>query len=194
MKIDGEGVTSLIALIGCPLSCKYCINKNVTKCTKYQLVSKEKLLDRILIDYCYFVSTGGGVTFGGGEPLMQIDAILEFMEILPEGIGVNIETSLNYPVEESKLVKLINSVTSLIIDIKTCDDSIYEEYTGKKRDNLIKNIEIIRNLDMQSKCVIRIPNIPEYTTNEITDSYEDVMRNLGFDNIDRFDYVIRDEK
>ena len=94
MKTDGNGVTTLVALYGCPLACRYCINADILKKNSWREYSPEQLLETVLQDYCYFLATGGGVTFGGGESLLHAEAIRRFAGLAPQGMHVNIETSL----------------------------------------------------------------------------------------------------
>ena len=71
LKTDGVGVTTLVASFGCPLTCKYCINKRtwdpamLPKCVH---MTPEQLYDKLKIDDLYFIATGGGITFGGANP------------------------------------------------------------------------------------------------------------------------------
>ena len=78
MAVDGEGVTTLVAFHGCPLRCKYCLNpQSITNDTMCMERTVEELIDEVRIDQLYFLATGGGVTFGGGEPLLQLDFVTE---------------------------------------------------------------------------------------------------------------------
>lgn len=78
MGTDGKGVTMLVGFYGCPLDCKYCINKH---CHDDETVrgdyTADELVEILSIDEIYYRMTGGGVTFGGGEPLMQAEFIHE---------------------------------------------------------------------------------------------------------------------
>ena len=78
-EIDGKGITTLIGLAGCPLQCKYCINKEMLRTHPIKEYTEDELVSAVMIDWCYFIATGGGVTFGGGEPLLQSEMILKFM-------------------------------------------------------------------------------------------------------------------
>lgn len=71
LGIDGQGVTTLVAGASCPLHCKWCLNKEILKKNEVELISPEELYDRVKIDDLYYQATGGGVTFGGGESLLQ---------------------------------------------------------------------------------------------------------------------------
>ena len=71
MCIDGAGVSTLIAGAGCPLHCRWCINRELLQSAPNKPVTAQELLERVKIDDLSFRATGGGVTFGGGEPLLH---------------------------------------------------------------------------------------------------------------------------
>ena len=74
MATDGEGITTLVCAWGCPLRCKYCLNKFTwDENTKVRRYTPQELYDKVRLDSLYFEATGGGVTFGGGEPLLYAD-------------------------------------------------------------------------------------------------------------------------
>lgn len=192
MLTDGDGVTTLVGLYGCPLSCKYCINKELLHNYKCIDAPVDKLAEELLIDYCYFVATGGGITLGGGEPLLQSKSILGLREYLPDKVNLNIETSLN--VQTERLMDVIDIVDYFIIDIKSMNPEIYKEYTGLEIDNLINNLNILVDKNLQHKCKIRIPNIPNHTSEDDIKQSISIIKELGFTDIDTFDYIIRDKK
>lgn len=188
--VDGEGITTLIALYGCPLQCEYCINRDILSTKKYRELTPKELVEEIMIDYCYFVVSGGGITFGGGESLLYSKEIQEVRGILPSEVKINIETSLS--VEREYLNDVMHLVDSMIIDVKTLDADIYKKYTGKSNQKMLRNLEYIYECELQHKCKIRIPNIPGYTSRHNIELTEQLIREMGFDNIDIFDYVIRE--
>lgn len=186
-EIDGKGITTLIGLAGCPLQCKYCINKEMLRIHPIKEYTEDDLVSAVMIDWCYFIATGGGVTFGGGEPLLQSEMILKFMDILPENIKVNIETSLNC--DNEYVEHIINYADELFIDIKSMKEDIYREYTGKSSELTRKWLEYIVTHNLQDKCVIRIPKIPNYTSKEDILYSVQYFRKMGFEKIDLFDYI-----
>ena len=192
MYIDGQGINTLVALEGCPLKCKYCINKNLLAGGKVQEMSLQELAEKVLIDYCYFMATGGGVTFGGGEALLHSGQIKAFREVLPKDVPIKVETSLNVPTE--CLLDVIDVVDEFIIDIKSMNPQIYKEYTGLDNSRLVENLEILCEKGLQDKCKIRIPNIPGFTVQADIDKAADSMNSMGFKNLEIFDYVMRGEK
>lgn len=188
---DGNGITTLIALAGCPLNCKYCINKKVLSTKNIKELTEQELLSNILIDYCYFMATGGGITFGGGEPLLQSEMILKILDILPPNITINVETSLN--TDNEFMGDVLNRVNALFIDIKSMNNKIYEEYTGNNNSKTLKWLKYIVDNNLQHKCAIRIPNIPNYTTKYDIEYSIKIIEEMEFKNIDTFDYVIKSE-
>lgn len=75
---DGQGISTVIFLSGCPLKCKYCINPNTWQSKDGKYYSVQELFDEIKLDRPYMMATNGGFTFGGGEPLLQYQLIQEF--------------------------------------------------------------------------------------------------------------------
>lgn len=189
MYIDGKGINTLVGLYGCPLQCKYCLNKKMLAIPKYKEMTPDELLDKVIIDYCYFKATGGGITFGGGESLWYSSQIVDFRSVLPMDIPIRVETSLNVPKESLEIV--LDAVDNYIIDIKTLNSKLYEKYTGAVNSLVLENLQLLCERSMQDKCKIRIPNIPEFTSK--TDIEETVQKitDMGFTNIDIFDYVMR---
>lgn len=190
MSTDGHGITTLVGLAGCPLRCKYCINKKALLMPSKQITTS-KLLDKILIDYCYFVATNGGITFGGGEPLIQSDGIVDVINNLPPRVAVNIETSLNTlqnAVEKIIDTKFGNKI-NWIIDIKTIDSEIYTEYTGTNNTQVIRNLRLLASRGLQGRCIIRVPLIPNHNDDLDIEKSIKFLNKLGFYNIDKFRYI-----
>ena len=127
---DGQGITTLVAFHGCPLRCKYCLNPQCfADATPYPTMTPQELYENVSVDNLYFLATGGGVTFGGGEPLLYSEFIHDFCRIVPQEWNICIETSLN--VEHNYMEKLLLHIAHWYIDIKDMDDRIYRKYTGK---------------------------------------------------------------
>lgn len=192
MYIDGKGINTLVALAGCPLKCKYCLNKKLLAKGKAQEMTIEMLLEKVLIDYCYFKATGGGITFGGGEALLYSSQIKAFRETLPGDIPIKLETSLN--VEKKHLLEVLDVVDEYIIDVKTINSKIYLDYTGLNNRLVIENLKLLCEERIQNKCKIRIPNIPGFTKKEDIDETVSLIKNMGFENLDIFEYVIREDE
>lgn len=196
MATDGVGVTSLVALPGCPLDCRYCINRDVLSRKHFRKVTAEQLVEEVMGDYCYYVATGGGVTFGGGESLLRAGEILEFRKLLRPEVKINVETSLNLPLQKQTpdgplLDLLLENIDCFIVDIKSLDADVYRRYTGSENENVTDNLNYIVSKGLQKKCHIRIPVIPEFTTGEDAGRDGEKMREMGFEDVEIFNYVIR---
>ena len=168
MGTDGKGVTTLVTFFDCPLHCKYCINDfchekgmSFDPTPRYSYTPKE--LIRILKkDEIYYMMSGGGVTFGGGEPLLQSDFIHKVCKLANPGWKMRIETSLNVPWRCVEPV--IRDMDEWIIDIKDMNSDIYQNYTGVTIDRMRENLYRLRDNVDSSKLHIRIPRIPGFNT------------------------------
>ena len=90
---DGPGIRTVVFLSGCKLRCKYCHNPEMWLKGKENITSSE-LLQKIIHNRPYFKRNSGGVTFSGGEPLLQIDFLLEVCPMLKkEGIHIALDTA-----------------------------------------------------------------------------------------------------
>ena len=129
METDGDGVTTLVGCLGCPLRCRLCINPHAQNpATPHRRLSAEQLVDELRVDGLYFSATGGGATFGGGEPLLHADFLAEFAEKRPADWRVRVETSLN--ADEAQLRRALDAVDGWIVDVKDFNPEIYRCYTG----------------------------------------------------------------
>jgi pyruvate formate lyase activating enzyme len=190
IKTDGKGITSLVALAGCPLSCPYCINKELlADHRRPEQVSVQELIERLAIDECYFLYTGGGVTFGGGEPLLQSEAIQEFAGMCPVDWSINIETSLNVPAENLK--PLLNGRLSFMVDVKAMQKDIYRSYTGLENIQVLENLKYLTQSLSRDRYVVKVPEIPEYSDGEDVDESVKRLENMGIprENITTFTYI-----
>ena len=91
---DGKGIRTVVFFKGCPLACKWCHNPQGLSSIDNNNVleySTNELLNEVLKDKDYYDTSGGGVTFGGGEPLLHAEFIKEFIEIAPKEWSFNIE-------------------------------------------------------------------------------------------------------
>ena len=144
------------------------------------------MYDEVRKDNLYFLATGGGITFGGGEPLLWTPFIKEFRRICGEGWKINIETSLNVPGEVLRSVTEV--VDNYIIDIKDIDPDIYFKYTGRDNAKVLENLRYLSEVGLAPRCLVRIPEIPGYNGAGDIARSEALLRGLGFDNLDLFKY------
>ncbi|WP_455080475.1 radical SAM protein [Prevotella melaninogenica] len=190
LTTDGEGVTTLVGFHGCPLHCQYCLN---TQCLQADGVwcrlTPGELYSEVEIDDLYFVATGGGICFGGGEPLLRSDFIKAFAEIMNPEWKLTIETSLNVPLEN---VKAIASLVQMwYVDIKDMNPDIYKAYGCKENKQVVSNLQWLAANGYADKVIIRLPLIPEYNTDEDRQQSQQQLEKMGFTNFDKFNYIVR---
>lgn len=191
MLTDGVGVTTLVTSYLCPLKCKYCINRICMELPeKVEYLNIDELYEKVKIDDLYFVSTGGGLTFGGGEPLLYSQFIKEFItKYKYTGWTFNLETSLSVPRE--RLKDVVGLIDGYIIDCKSMKEDTYEKYTGKNIDDFYDNLKYLLSVVEVEKIRVRVPLIPEFNNREEQLLSKSKLEEMGVKNIELFDYVIR---
>lgn len=148
-----------------------------------------QLFAHVRVDDLYFQATGGGVTFGGGEPALRSRFICTFRNISPKQWKLNIETSLNVPQEH--IERLIPVIDEFVIDIKDMNPQIYRSYTGMDNDMVMDNLKMLAAEGLADRCLIRIPLIPEFNAAGDREKSIAQLKALGFTRFDRFDYICR---
>ncbi len=172
---DGPGIRTTVFFQGCPLECIWCHNAegipqyvekesgNIEMSNpglkKYTL---EGLTEEIMKDKVFYDESGGGVSFSGGEPLMQAEFLIEILKKMKDlQIHTVVDTSGYAP---GKIFSEVASLTDLLLyDLKIIDNDLHIKYTGKDNFQVIKNLEYL--LKQKIPFRIRIPLI-----NEITDT------------------------
>lgn len=193
--VDGPGIRSIVFLQGCALRCLFCHNPDTWDTTIGLTISPEDLLTRVLKFKTYFDKSNGGVTFSGGEPLLQPDFLIDCLKLCKEqGINTAIDTA-GYGL--GKYDEVLKYTDLVILDIKHINKEGYKFITGGGHinrfdeflDSCIKNKsklwlrqvivptindneEYIRNLanyilDIKSKCnVEKVELLPYHTLGE----------------------------
>lgn len=189
MGTDGEGVSTLVTLHGCPLSCKYCINDYChDKFCERGAYTPEALVEVLKKDNIYFKMSGGGIVFGGGEPLLQPDFIAEVFRLVDAKWKKRIETSLNVPWEN--IEPLLELTDEWIIDIKDINDEIYQRYTGCSNAVVLDNLMKMKDYIPTEIMRIRTPYIPDYNTfNDVKKTEKWVINNIEAE-VEQFEYFV----
>ena len=189
LTTDGEGVTTLVAFNGCPLRCRYCLNKTSWEMDNGRDYTPESLFEEVKIDQLYFLATHGGVTFGGGEPLLQVEFIKAFRELCGPQWQILAETSLNVPFENVQTIDPI--LDGYIVDIKDMNPEIYQAYTGKDISLVLANLEWLLKHGDPNRIIVRVPHIPEFNTYEDVAKSIERLKAMGVVDVDEFQYIIR---
>lgn len=167
--VDGPGIRYVIFLQGCHLHCKYCQNRDTWDPRYGETYSVSDLLTKILKYKNYFITSGGGVTVSGGEPLLQQDFLIQFFKELKKyGISTAIDTSGIIALTQ-KVKELIELTDLFLLDIKCINDEKCRELTGFSNK---LELEFAKYLSSINKDIwIRQVLVPG-----ITDSEEDLLQ------------------
>ncbi len=189
LEVDGQGVTTLVGFHGCTLRCKYCINAQCLQPNGiHRIITPKELLDEVKIDNLYFIATGGGITFGGGEPALRSEFIEEFCQLAQQEWHITMETALN--VERQHLERLLPYIHQYIIDIKDINPKIYERYTGMDNQRVIDNLKwLLSNNDLAQRIIVKLPLIKGYNTQEDVNKSRKYLTSLGITNFNELTYL-----
>ncbi|MGL4949896.1 MAG: pyruvate formate-lyase-activating protein [Anaeroplasmataceae bacterium] len=163
--VDGPGIRFVVFMQGCPLRCLYCHNPDTWEFKKEKEYTVQDCLTNIL-KYRNYFEKNGGVTITGGEPLSQIDFIIELTKLLKkENIHVCIDTSgITFDDTDltvlNKFNELIKYVDLFLLDIKHIVDEDHIKITGKSNKNILKFATYLsdNNKPMWIRHVI-VPNL-----------------------------------
>lgn len=172
---DGSGIRTTVFLKGCNLTCPWCCNPenisfeiedyshdNENESFGYD-ISLDDLEKEILKDEIYYDDGKGGVTFSGGEPLLQIESLKPLLKSLKEmNVNICFETSLSLPIDLLEMA--MDFIDELFIDIKILDKKEAKDILNMDVDLYYKNLELINNSDIKKENItFRIPLNNEYT-------------------------------
>lgn len=172
---DGPGIRQTVFLKGCPLRCSWCHNpegldpapellvNRKTGVSKVfgEMLTASELSGRIRRNADYYSSYGGGVTFSGGEPLLQPEFLSETLSLLPD-IHKTVETS---GFSDPDTFREVISLTDLVImDVKMADSSKHAKYTGQGNECILENLAYLCRCGIP--FIIRIPVIPGVNDDE----------------------------
>jgi len=147
--VDGPGIRFVVFMGGCPLRCQYCHNIDMVFGSGWKEYSVDEVVEKIVKNKAYFDSSGGGVTFSGGEPLMQSVFLRECLRRCKEaGIHTTVDTSLFC--SEKTMSELISYVDLWMVSLKHFDDEKHKLLTG------VSNVSILRNLRFLSEKGVRL--------------------------------------
>ena len=126
----------------------------------------------LLSDLPYYLSSGGGVTISGGEPLIQADYCAELLKLCKDaGINTAMESNLSLPFDNVK--KVLPFLDTIFYDIKLMDDQVHRETTGVSNKHVLENARELARMGISA--VVRTPLIPG-----ITATTENICAIAGF--------------
>lgn len=187
---DGPGVRFIVFMQGCHMRCRYCHNPDTWKMDGGDEVTADEILKRALRFKPYW-GKAGGITISGGEPLLQIDFVIELFKKAKElGINTCIDTAGNpFTKEEpffSKFEELMKYTDLLLLDLKEINPTRHKDLTGFDNSNII---EMAKYLSEINKPVwIRHVLVPEHSDfDEDLDALGDFIDTLS--NVDRVEIL-----
>lgn len=181
--VDGPGIRTVIFMNGCKLRCKYCHNPEMWQ-KKEGNFTPEEILQKVMRNKPYFKRNNGGVTFSGGEPLLQPDFLIETCKLLKkENIHIALDTS---GCGIGKYEEILKYVDLVLLDIKHTDKDEYQKLTSQPIEESLKFIE---ELNKSNKPVwIRQVIVPGLMDNEIY--LNSLIKTLDkIKNIERIDFL-----
>jgi pyruvate formate lyase activating enzyme len=174
---DGPGIRVVFFMKGCPLSCRWCHNPEgispeseeviqsnrvgenefQEKSTVGRLIGVPEVLSVLEKERVFIEKSGGGVTFSGGEPLMQPDFLEEALRACREkGFHTAVDTAGHYP--SALLFKIVPLTDLFLFDLKHPDSGNHQKYTGVSNEQILENLRLLT--DSGKNVMIRIPVIP----------------------------------
>ena len=187
---DGPGVRFIVFMQGCHMRCRYCHNPDTWKMDGGDEVTADEILKRALRFKPYW-GKDGGITISGGEPLLQIDFVIELFKKAKElGINTCIDTAGNpFTKEEpffSKFEELMKYTDLLLLDLKEINPARHKDLTGFDNSNII---EMAKYLSEINKPVwIRHVLVPEHSDfDDDLDALGDFIDTLS--NVDRVEIL-----
>ncbi len=186
---------------GCPLSCWWCHNPEGISPEQQTVVQTRKvgekefhrdeqvgkyystgdILEILEQERIFIEQSGGGVTFSGGEPMVQHEFLLEALKACRgKGFNTAVDTS-GYSSAES-FISVMPFTDVFLFDLKHTDDKLHVEYTGVSNIRILENLKMI--IDSGKKVMIRIPVIPGKNDDEVSlDSMRSLLMGLKRDNL-----------
>ena len=166
--VDGPGIRFVVFMQGCPLRCKYCHNPD-TWGAGGQEYTVEEVVSKV-VRYKNYFGENGGVTVSGGEPLLQIEFVIElFKQLKAKGVHTCVDTSgIAFNPDDSKSVEkheeLLKVADLFLLDIKHIDEEACIKLTGKSNQRTLAFAKFLS--DRNKPMWIRQVLVPDWTDNE----------------------------
>lgn len=166
--VDGPGIRYVLFMQGCPMRCLYCHNPDTWRLSGGDAVTVDEVLHEFEKNRPFY--SNGGITVSGGEPLLQIDFLLElFSEAKKRDIHTCIDTSgITFTEKENeyrkKLDRLMEYTDLVMLDIKHIDNEMHKKITSKENSNILAFAKYLeeKNISLWVRHVV----IEGYTDSE----------------------------
>ena len=173
--VDGPGLRYVIFLQGCPMRCQYCHNPDTWEPNKGDQMTVDEVLKSFYNNTAFY--RNGGVTVTGGEPMMQMDFLIElFTKLRKDGVHTCLDSSgimfrPDNPAFMEKMEKLAEVTSLVMLDIKHIDDEKHKVLTSHSNQNILAFARYLN--EKQIPIWIRHVIVPGITL------YRDYLERLG---------------
>ncbi len=139
--VDGPGTRYVVFTQGCPMRCAYCHNPDTWEINAGKLMEPAEIMEKFDRNAAFY--TNGGITVTGGEPLLQVDFLIELFTLAKErGVHTCIDTSgIVYRPENTELIKKLDKLMELtdlvMLDIKHIDNEKHMELVKQPNDGIL---------------------------------------------------------
>lgn len=158
------GIRFVIFVQGCPLKCKYCHNRDTWDTHSGTEYTVDEVLKKVLHSKPFIDNSHGGVTVSGGEPLLQVDFLIELFKILKANkIHTCIDTAGSLKISP-KIEELLSYTDLVLLDIKHIDNEKCIDLTGAPNTNTLNFAKYLQ--EHKIPVWIRQVLIPGITNNE----------------------------
>ena len=188
--VDGPGIRFVVFTQGCPLRCRYCHNPDTWKTTGGTMVTSEELLAQYAHKESFYKN--GGITVTGGEPLLQIDFVIDlFTKAQARGIHTCLDSSgitfnRNNPAVLEKFDRLMKVTNLVMLDIKQIYSDAHKDLTGMPNENILDFAHYLNEKNVPTW--IRHVVVPGITDDE--EEWKDLGRFIAhFKNIKALDVL-----
>lgn len=176
---DGPGIRTAVFMKGCPLCCQWCHNPESQNMMPVEVVkaksigdklveipeiigkrmSPEQVVQEVVKSRVFFEESGGGVTFTGGEPLMQPDFLINTIKLMKQNnLHVALDTC-GYA-QPAHYNEVISAVDLVLFDLKHINSELHRENTGVDLESVLQNLK--SKAQAEKPVIIRIPLIPGF--------------------------------
>ncbi len=191
---DGPGIRTTVFFQGCPLQCLWCHNPEgipydlslgITDKHTHQY-TVEELMAELMKDEVFYRESGGGITFSGGEPMMQADFLLRMLNLLARaGIHTAVDTSGYAPPDIFH--EVVSHAGLILFDLKIIDEQKHELYTSTGNELIMDNLRYLARSRIPYR--IRIPLVEDVTaSDENIRAIAELLKDKGKVNIDLLSY------
>jgi pyruvate formate lyase activating enzyme len=170
---DGPGIRTTVFLKGCPLACQWCHNPEGQSALPQvirspagerisgRIITAQELASLLNQQVEILMANEGGITFSGGEPLLQADYVLEVIDLLRD-VHICLDTS-GFGREED-FIRLASRADLVFFDLKLIDPLAHQHYTGCDNELILKNLRLLEKL--AKPFVVRVPLVPGITDSD----------------------------